>query len=339
MQGLTVRLAEENAHGQSLSKQVLFRHHLRHCITFTMAAASAFLRLVPFSEVRHEQPDDCIHYEPVSTRFREMNWTIPAHCHEGLHQFQLLSAGRLEGSIDGQMFEATAPTLLMLAAGSTHGFTYSHDAVGHQITVPTVTLRRLLDGSALAEEGFGSSFILLGLSEATAAQCVGLFEHMGREFHARRAGRVHSLLALTTLLAVCVGRERGEQFDQGGRRGPRDALMQRFLLLVDGHYREQWPLADYAQALGVTPDHLSRTCRMVSGDSALQMLHERVLLEARRLLAYTPMPVTEIAGQLGYADTPYFSRFFRRGTGHTPSEYRQLIAQGVCSVDLAQPDR
>jgi len=79
----------------------------------------------------------------------------------------------------------------------------------------------------------------------------------------------------------------------------------------------------------VTPDHLSRICRSVARQSALQMLHERLMLEARRLLAYTPMSVLEVAAAIGYEDPAYFSKFFTRATGHAPSQYRQLAARGV----------
>lgn len=294
-----------------------------------MTQASRALRLVPFREVRHEQPDDCIHYEPVSTRFREMNWTIPAHCHEGLHQFKLLTHGRLEGSIDGRALAVAAPAMVVMAPGSMHGFTYSHDAAGHQVTIPSATLRRLLDGLSKTEDWIGSSFVLDQLAQADSSRIDELFAQIAREFNAHEPGRIHTLLAWTTLLAVQVGRLRGEASRKGQLRGPRDALLQRFLSLVEQHHRDQWSLADYTEVLGVTPDHLSRSCRLLAGRSALQLLHDRVLLEARRLLAYTPVPVVEIAQQLGYADAAYFSRFFRRGVGHTPSEYRQLVGEGV----------
>ena len=120
------------------------------------------LLLVPFREVRHDQPDDCVHYEAVAVRGQEMDWTIPAHRHEGLHQFQLLARGTARGTIDGRSFEAVAPLLLLIAPGSVHGFTYSRDAVGHQLTVPTGTLRQLLGGSGLAQDTLASSFLVDG---------------------------------------------------------------------------------------------------------------------------------------------------------------------------------
>lgn len=294
-----------------------------------MKAASAPLLLVPYREVRHEQPDDCLHYESVAVRGQEMDWTIPAHRHDGLHQFQLLAQGAVHGTIDGRAFEARAPLLLLIAPGSVHGFTYTPDAVGHQVTLPSATLRQLLGGSDLADGELGASFVLPGMQAGDAAQCTALFARIAAEFRAQQAGRAHALLACATLLAVQVLRLRGDQFQRGRTQGARDTLVQRYGALIEQHYRLHRPLAFYADALGVTADHLSRACRRVARQSALQLLHERLLLEARRLLAYTPMPVAEVADQLGYDDAAYFSKFFSRSVGHTPSGYRALVAQGV----------
>jgi AraC family transcriptional activator of pobA len=85
----------------------------------------------------------------------------------------------------------------------------------------------------------------------------------------------------------------------------------------------------YAGTLGVTPDHLSRSCRAITGLGALDLLHERLLLEARRLLAYSPAAVGDIAHQLGFDDPGYFSRLFTKRAGQSPSAYRASIADGL----------
>jgi AraC family transcriptional activator of pobA len=288
------------------------------------------LLLVPFREVRHDQPDDCLHYEPVEVRGSEMDWTIPAHRHEGLHQFQLLETGRMSGTIDGRPFEAEAPAMLLLAPGSVHGFSYSPNAVGHQVTLPTSTLQQLLAGSNLAGGELATSFVLRGADIAAGArECTALFDAVAREFNSQNVGRVHSLLAYATLLVVQFLRRRGEQAQGAKQPGSRDTLVQRYRALIETEFRGHRPLSFYAQALGVTPDHLSRTCRQIAGVSALELLHGRLMLEARRLLAYTSMPIAGVAAQLGYDDPAYFSKFFARCVGDTPSAYRELVAQGV----------
>ena len=291
--------------------------------------SAAPLLLVPFREVRHEQPDDCLHYEPVAVRGQEMDWTIPAHRHEGLHQIQFLERGQISGTVDGRPVQARAPAILLIAPGSVHGFRHTRDTAGHQLTLPSATLQQLLAGTRLADSGLANSFVLTELTPEARKECALLFEMLAREFRGSGAGRVPALLASATLLAVLLLRLHGEQTQKAQAPGARDALVQRYLALVEIHFREHRGLPFYAQALGVTPDHLSRSCRNLSRQSALQLLHERLVLEARRLLAYTPMSVVEVASAIGYQDPAYFSKFFSRATGHSPSQYRALAAQGV----------
>ena len=96
---------------------------------------------------------------------------------------------------------------------------------------------------------------------------------------------------------------------------------------MEQQFRQQPALAALAAALGITPTQLNRVCHQVLGHSALGVLHGRLVLEAQRDLAYTTLSVKQIALGLGFADAPYFSRFFSRQTGHTPSAWRALAAR------------
>jgi AraC family transcriptional activator of pobA len=64
-----------------------------------------------------------------------------------------------------------------------------------------------------------------------------------------------------------------------------------------------------------------------SGRPAGEMIRQRLLLEAQRLLAYTEMAVSEIAYAINFQDPAYFSRFFRRLTGQSPGEFRESLSQ------------
>lgn len=304
-----------------------------------MKPAAAPLLLVPFKEIRHDAPDDCLHYEPVGVRGALHDWTIPAHRHEALHQFQLLEAGGAVATIDGAQYRIEAPCVLMLAPDSVHGFAYTPGTRGHQITIPTVTLKGALRGADQVEALLASSFVLNAdaLPTDEAKRCAQLFDALAAEFQAAHPGRVHALLAQATLIALWFLRHRGAQPAEAPHRAVRDTLVQRLRALVEANFREHRPLAFYAEALNVTPDHLSRSCRTVTGQSALDLVHARLMLEARRLLAYTPMNVNEIAASLGYDDPAYFSKFFARTVGESPTAYRDSVAKGVRQMEREAP--
>ncbi len=122
--------------------------------------APAPLLMVPFREVRHFQPDDCLHYEPIDVRGRLHQWTIPAHRHEGLHQFKLLERGSMVATIDGGSHRLRAPAAMMVPPGVMHGFVYETDSAGHVVTVPTPPLRRVLAASSQLAGRFGRAIVV-----------------------------------------------------------------------------------------------------------------------------------------------------------------------------------
>ena len=85
-------------------------------------------------------------------------------------------------------------------------------------------------------------------------------------------------------------------------------------------------MADYANALAVSPTHLSRVTRAATGRPATRLIEERIIREARRNLVYTNLPVSTIAYTLGFEDPAYFSRVFSRATGLSPRDFRRRAA-------------
>lgn len=293
--------------------------------------ASGSLLMVPFREVRHFQPDDCLHYEPIGVRGKLHHWTIPVHRHEDLHQFEFLERGSVVATIDGVRHELTAPAAWMVAPGVMHGFAYKPDSAGHKVTMPTALLHSIPAPAPASRPGRLGRPIVLCKSDigADAGELRELFAQLAREFQDRRAGRAEALQAHAVLLGLWFMRRDAATPELPRRPGLHDALVERYRSLLEANFRAHWTVGAYADRLGVTPDHLSRRCRAVTGLGALDLMHERLLLEARRLLAYTPAAVGAIAQQLGFDDPGYFTRLFTKRAGQSPSAYRVAIADGL----------
>ena len=86
---------------------------------------------------------------------------------------------------------------------------------------------------------------------------------------------------------------------------------------------KEYSIPFYAQKLKVTPNHLNKSIKSVTGKTALLLLNEIRLMEAKTRLKYTDYTISEIAFQLGFEDQSYFSRFFKKYTGNTPGEFRK----------------
>lgn len=297
--------------------------------TFPASMKPASPIAVAFREVRHFKPDDCLHVEPLALRGELHDWTIPAHRHEALHQFQLIEHGGAEVLLDQVPHHVRAPAVLMFAPGCVHALRFEPGAAGQQVTVPSARLAQALAGVPVLAERLGTSCVIDGPAIAGREDAArALFAALAMEFDDAQPGRTEALQAHAVLLATWCLRAAAAVPVEEARRAWRDTLVQRFRSLMELHLRRHQPLSFYAAQLQVTADHLSRSCRAATGLSALDLLHERVLHEARRLLAYTRAPVAEVARELGFDDPAYFSRFFTRRAGLSPQAYRAALSAG-----------
>lgn len=149
-----------------------------------------------------------------------------------------------------------------------------------------------------------------------------LFDAIDGEYAGAAPARELLLQSLIGVLAVWLGRQvmvrRAE-----ARPGRGQEYLSAFSQLVERHFREHLGIDEYARRLGISPAHLNSVARRLSGQTALGIVHQRLLLEAKRDLVYTAMTVNEIADRLGFSEPAYFTRFFKRLSGVSPSAFRK----------------
>ncbi|MBD3787038.1 MAG: helix-turn-helix domain-containing protein [Sphingomonadales bacterium] len=168
----------------------------------------------------------------------------------------------------------------------------------------------------------------LRVREAAAqAELSGLIEQIQRELDSTKPGAPRAARHLIGLLGVWLERQvelHGSA--EPARPSAARRLVARYTAALERDFRSDARVADYAAELGVTPTHLTRVCRETCGRAALDLLADRRMFEARRLLAETRVPVKDIAAALGFASPAYFTRAFQTKTGRTPSAFRRAGA-------------
>jgi AraC family transcriptional activator of pobA len=143
-------------------------------------------------------------------------------------------------------------------------------------------------------------------------------EAISEEYADQMPGAQAVLLSLMAIALTQIARLRAQGIDAQ----PADSLVLRLRRTIDQHYRDRWRLADYVAALGTTEHLLDSAARRTTGLSVNDLVMERRVLEAKRLLMFTNRAVEDIAYELGFGDPSYFTRFFRRRAGATPSAWR-----------------
>lgn len=167
----------------------------------------------------------------------------------------------------------------------------------------------------------------LALGAATARRIRTRLHAMQRELAHHRADSIDLLRAQLHEILLLFAREYATVHGVPSQRTTHP-VVSRFLDLIDRDVTRRSRIADYARKLAVTPGHLSVLCTQYLGRRAKRVLDDTVLARAQRMLLYTDDTTGRIAASLGFADPSYFSRFFRRETGLTPTEFRQTRKRG-----------
>ncbi|PIE10476.1 MAG: AraC family transcriptional regulator [Rhodobacterales bacterium] len=147
-----------------------------------------------------------------------------------------------------------------------------------------------------------------------------LLDQLERELLSDEAGCQRAAHHRLALLAIFLERQLGGEERSDPNAAER--LVEAYAGLVAEAFHQHKGVADYAAALGVTPTHLSRCCKAVSGRPAHALLADRRMFEARKLLRNSKAPVAHIARDLGFSSPAYFTRAFRAAEGASPTEFR-----------------
>ncbi|OVZ61297.1 hypothetical protein CDO44_06580 [Pigmentiphaga sp. NML080357] len=271
---------------------------------------------------------ESLHCESIPQRSRLYDWEIKLHRHDLFVQILYIRSGIAHIQFEDRRFSVHGPCALFVPALHAHGFRFSEDIDGAVITIVTQQMENLLAHHADLLAHFQSPrHVPLEPGEASYrafSQSIELLLAEYDEAHAWRLPLLESLLG--TVLVLLARKIATLAHVEPGKRSSRGVMhLHRFKTLLNRSFREQRGISYYAERLGITPTQLNRICRDELGLSALGVINDRLLTEARRDLAYSSLSVKEIALTLGFSDPSYFSRFFTKHAGASPSDFRTMV--------------
>ena len=280
---------------------------------------------IPVFKLYGEQHDwlspDLLHCETISLRSRVHDWEIRPHRHADLCQLLYVHKGRAQIEVEGQRHVLEQSAIQVIPPLCVHGFQFSPNVEGFVLTLAAPLVAQL-------QAQLGGNISLL---QRVASYPAGkdsdylnnLFSEVQREYVGAQPARDMLLQSLISVLLVWVARQviqrrEARQLLPRGRE-----YLGLFNQQVEAQFRQQPGVEQLAHQVGISVAHLNSICRELAGQSALQIIHQRLLLEAKRHLIYTPLTISEVADSLGFADPAYFARFFRRLSGTSPSAFRE----------------
>ncbi len=269
-----------------------------------------------------------VHIESIESRSSLHDWKIQAHRHDHLFQILFLEKGDVHACIDEADGCCRDTSVITVPPAAVHSFDFSHDSQGTIITIEESFLLSVFDLKEryLVQGLLGE--VVLTSTEADSSiwtELTMLVEQLRREFKWPGLGSVSLIGAYLKTLMIMLARMRHKSDELNILRSRNRAAFDRFRFLLEQHLVEHWSVQRYADKLGVTVGKLNRICTDFSQRPPSDIIQRRLMVEARRLLAYTGMSINEVCYHLGFKDPAYFSRYFCRNQGVSPSHFKTEV--------------
>ena len=168
----------------------------------------------------------------------------------------------------------------------------------------------------------------LKLNEIDHLRLTSLYKTIAEEFKTNDLRTSSVLRAYLHILLVQIQRICATQESESGKKPDNlsQKLTRQFKQLVTSQFSLGYSVNHYARELGVSVNHLNKTIKASTGYTPGQLIRQEVVLEAKRLFQHTDLTATEIAYRLGFKDSSYFGRFFKREVGISPGRFRLEFA-------------
>jgi len=250
-----------------------------------------------------------------------------AHRHSFYH-LVLFTKGSGSHTIDFDQFKVKPYQIYFMIPGQVHSWNFEGEVDGYIVNFSDTLFRSFLLNPNYLERfhffGGVSEESVCQLRTEVHGKATGIFEEILTETKKINDSEIDLIRLLLMQLFLIV-----ENFCKVNSKKvipqQKQMLLRNFRRLIDQHYLSIKLPKEYADLLYVTPNHLNALCQDLLGKTAGELIRDRILLEAKRLLTNADMTVSEIAYNLNFQDNSYFNRFFKKYVGVTPDDFRKQL--------------
>ncbi|SDF26481.1 transcriptional regulator, AraC family [Mucilaginibacter pineti] len=250
------------------------------------------------------------------------------HRHD-FYQLILFTEGGGSHSIDFENFRIVPFHMYFLSPKQVHGWYFEGNMDGYVVNFSAQFFQSFLLKSDYLEQFpfFFSGNVadsVMDVPEKLQQEVIFILEKILAENDTSHKYRFDTIRVLILQLLYVIG-----NFSTINKENVKEtynvALMRSFETLIEKNYLTLRLPKLYAELLYITPNHLNALCNDIKGISAGDMIRNRIILEAKRLLISLDMTVTEVAYALNFDDNSYFCKFFKKQEGVTPEVFRKQL--------------
>ena len=266
-----------------------------------------------------------IHHESLLTRSMLYDFEIQEHLHVDLVQLFFITSGGGYLLNSGKRVPLESPCVIIIPSHTLHGFAFQSKVKGEVFTISEAKFDAFLKNG----QPFFSSFDQLSLftfepQASSFGELIRLKNHILEELVEQDKSSELSLNLLFQLFLLGLYRFQKVEAKAALQVDNRTLNHFRtFKKLIKLHISEERKVKFYAQKMNLSMVHLNRICKATTNQTALQIIHDQLLSEAKKFLSGSSYSVAEIAYFLGFKDPSHFSKFFKKKEGITALGFRK----------------
>jgi AraC-like DNA-binding protein len=294
-----------------MEKKRLSKNVEKHLPVFEL---NAFSKKATWSE---------FYIENVLDHVKEHTFVGKPHKHDF---YLILFVGKGSGThtIDFVQYPIKPNTIFLMTPGQVHSWSMSVNTQGWIIFFTREFYELHLSQNSLLEFPFYHSLVSLPLIQPAKTDAIRFaMSQMYDQYKSTITPNTRILRAYLEILLL----ETARYYDDTRRTMAHSVTfkIRKLEQLIDENFRALKQPADYGELMNLAPAYLNSICKEALGKTLSDLIQTRLVLEAKRMFAYSDMNVNEVAEAINFKDASYFVRWFRKQTGVTPEEFRKTM--------------
>ena len=247
------------------------------------------------------------------------------------HDFYIIvvfTQGRGSHTIDFKTYPVEPGSVFFLSPGQVHSWELSSETEGHILFFSTDFYTSTFSRKRLNDYSLFNSIVefpKLEIDTPETSEVLFFFEKIDQETKSPNWSTKDLLRNYIDTLLILLYRYKGSKTSFSPEEKLVHNQFQQLELLIDNHFKKHREASFYADQMSLSMKQLNSLCKNTVSKTSSQLILDRVILEAQRLLTHSDLNISEIAYELAFEDSSYFSRLFKKKTNLTPEQFRKQL--------------
>jgi AraC family transcriptional activator of pobA len=274
---------------------------------------------------QEKQQEDFFYSNDLRTHLASHQFINTPHKHS-TYIAVLFTKGKGEHQIDYNTYAVKPGSIFLLSPGQVHCWKLSKDTEGYVF----FHTKEFYDSIFVNRQIHDFPFFFLDSNEPVIYctkkeldTVTPIFREINEEHKVQLSFVKSKLGSLVDLLYINLSRYYLNNQDIHPVNSSAYLKVQKLQRLIDEHFRTEKLPMYYANRMNMTTRHLSRLCQELLNKTTTDLIAERIVIEAKRMLTHSDLTIAAVSDQLGFEDYSYFIRFFKKHVGQSPKQFQQ----------------